>query len=427
VVGRANPPTMTVSADAAYVVIGAAVLLAAALPRLAKGRAFSSPQAFIVLGVILGLLPLRLADGWSATEFRPVVEHATELVVIVALFGVGLALDRPFGWPAWRSSLRLIAIGMPLAILAVAGLAWALVGLAPAAALLLAAALAPTDPVLASEVQVGGPSDDEEEIGPEAEDEVRFALTSEAGLNDGLAFPFVYAAILLTTGAVGTWLPRWFAWDLLGRVAIGVIVGAAVGVAIGRIVFSRSGARQLGLAETAEALVGLGVIGVAYGVAELLGGYGFLSVFVAALVMRAYESNHEYHQVLHDFISQIERLLTLAVLLVLGFAVARGLLAPLTLRAALLVVLLILVLRPLIAWVSLAGVGLGRGERATIAFFGVRGVGTIYYIAYGAGQAQFPDLDLLWATAAFAILLSALVHGTVAGPVMTRLERRSRR
>jgi NhaP-type Na+/H+ or K+/H+ antiporter len=162
-------------------------------------------------------------------------EHLTEFCVLVALMGVGLALDRPLDlrrwvtWKRWGATWRLLGIAMPLCIAGVALLGWWAMGLAPAAALLLGAVLAPTDPVLASDVQVGGPTtlgedEDDEEI--DESDEVRFALTSEAGLNDGLAFPFVYAAIYLASiGDVEEWGLRWLAWDLVGKVVISVAIG----------------------------------------------------------------------------------------------------------------------------------------------------------------------------------------------------------
>ena len=164
--------------------------------------------------------------------------------------GVGLALDRPLrwrsreSWRAWSPAWRLLGIAMPLTIGAVALLAWGPLGVAAPAALLLGAALAPTDPVLASDVQVEGPTleGDVEEI--DEDDEVRFALTSEAGLNDGLAFPFVYAAIFLATlGPVSQWGAGWVAWELVGKVVVGVAVG--VGRRAGRWRGSRSGRRPV--------------------------------------------------------------------------------------------------------------------------------------------------------------------------------------
>jgi NhaP-type Na+/H+ or K+/H+ antiporter len=291
-------------------------------------------------------------------------------------------------------------------------------GLVPASALLLGAVLAPTDPVLASEVQVGAPS----KTGDGDEDEVRFALTSEAGLNDGLAFPFVYAGVFLTTAGIASWGAQWLAWEVVGKIAIGVGVGLGSGWLLARLAFARP-ARVLRFAETAEALVALAAVFVAYGAAEVVGGYGFLAVFVAALALRAYEREHEYHRVLHEFVDQIERLLTLAVLLVLGYAVADGLLTALTAGSVLVAIAMVFVIRPVIGWLSLAGCRIGRGERWAIAFFGVRGIGSFYYLAYAAGQTTLSQYEQLWSTVALTVLISVVVHGVTAGPAMSRLDR----
>jgi NhaP-type Na+/H+ or K+/H+ antiporter len=378
-------------------------------------------MVFVLLGAVLGLLPLDLPVQVQGPPSDPtglaVVEHLSEVVVIVALFGVGIALDRPFGWRRWATTWRLIALAMPLTIAATALLGTSLLGLAPAAALLLGAALAPTDPVLASEVQVGAPSDD-----PGREDEVRFALTSEAGLNDGMAFPFVYAAILLLSAPVATWAGHWLAWELVGKVLVGVTVGAAAGWALARLVF-RSTTRALRFADTAEALVALAAVFGTYGLAEAAGGYGFLAVFVAAVRLRSFERSHRYQHVLHGFVEQVERLLTLALLVLLGFAAVNGLLAALTWAGVAVGVLVVLAVRPLVGWLSLRGSRLRPEQRAATAFFGVRGIGSVY-LAYALGAAAFPAAETLWAVVGFTVLLSVVVHGVAAGPVMSWVDRR---
>ena len=195
-----------------YLLLGGSLLLAAVLPQLLHRWALSAPIVLVATGMAIGLLPPLADVELDPVAARPVVEHVTEITVLVALMGVGLALDRPLrwrsreSWRAWSPAWRLLGIAMPLTIGAVALLAWGPLGVAAPAALLLGAALSPTDPVLASDVQVEGPTleGDVEEI--DEDDEVRFALTSEAGLNDGLAFPFVYAAIFLATlGPVSQW------------------------------------------------------------------------------------------------------------------------------------------------------------------------------------------------------------------------------
>ena len=426
--------------DLVYLIGGAALLLGVVLPTALSRVALSAPIVLVVVGAGIGLLPGN--SRVSPIEHRALTEHLTEFSVLVALMGVGLALDRPLKlrswatWRAWMSTWRLLLIGMPLAIAATFLIGRGVMGLAPAAALLVAAVLAPTDPVLAADVQVEGPSTDMEDAAEADEidekDEVRFALTSEAGLNDGLAFPFVYAAIFLATlGGVSSWGLRWVGWELVGKTVIGVVVGAATGWLLAKIAF-RAPRKSLRLAETGEPLLALAATLLAYGLAEVAGGWGFLAVFACALALRSAERSSEYHALMHKVVERLERLLTLIVLLLLGVALTDGLLSNLTWQGAVLAMLVIFVVRPVSALLAL-GRGarrdyvddgrLGPRERLVTAFFGVRGVGSIYYLAFATGQAEFGGTRVLWSTVAFTIVLSVLVHGVAATPVMRWLEK----
>jgi NhaP-type Na+/H+ or K+/H+ antiporter len=427
--------------DLIYLLAGVALLLAVVLPVALSRWAISSPIVLVLAGAVFGLLPL--PEGVSALpeDNHAFTEHLTEFCVIVALMGVGLALDRPLdlrslaSFRRWDVTWRLLGIAMPLCIVAVAVLGWSVMGLAPAAALLLGAVLAPTDPVLASDVQVNGPTTVEEEESAEEideSDEVRFALTSEAGLNDGMAFPFVYAAVFLVTmGSVVDWGARWVAWELVGKLVIGVLVGILVGWLLAKTAFA-SPWPSLRLAETGEPLLALAAVLVSYGATQLVHGYGFVAVFVCAMTLRSMERGHAYHVHMHQVIERLERLLTLAVLLLLGVALTNGLLRDLTWQGALVGAALIFVVRPVAGLVAVrVGAGpdrvgdraLGGREKLATAFFGVRGVGSIYYLAYATGEAQFGDVELLWATVGFTITLSVLWHGITATPAMQWLER----
>ncbi|CAA9352003.1 MAG: Na+/H+ antiporter [uncultured Nocardioidaceae bacterium] len=410
--------------DLVFTVIGVGALLAALLPRLLEGRRpVSLPIVFLLLGAVLGLAPgLPRLDPLREAGF---VEHLTEVTVIVALMGAGLALDRPPGWRRWSSTWRLLGITMPLTIAAIALLGGSLLALAPAAAVLLGAALAPTDPVLASEVQVGEPATEEVEDLDEAEDEVRFGLTSEAGLNDALAFPFVYAAIAMAEHGADPrgWIGGWLGFEVLYKLGVGLLSGLAVGWLLGLLFFS-SRRRWLRLSEHSEGFVALTATFLAYGLTEVVQGYGFLAVFVAAVTIRGSERFHGYHAVLHDFIEQIERLLTILVLLLLGAAAVGGMLSGIGWRELAFVALVLLVVRPAAGLLGLAGGRGTRSQRAAIAFFGVRGVGSIYYVAYGLGAATFAGADDVFAVVGLVVIGSVLLHGTTAGPVMARLEPR---
>ncbi|WP_030270337.1 cation:proton antiporter [Micromonospora globosa] len=407
--------------DVAFALLGVGALLAGVLPRVLERRPLSMPIAFLGLGMLVFVLPTGLPTP-DPLRWPELTTHLTEVGVIVALMGAGLKIDRPLSWARWSSTWRLLAIAMPLCIAAVALLGWWWAGLVPAAALLLGAALAPTDPVLASDVQVGEPTDVED-----SEDEVRFALTSEAGLNDGLAFPFVYAAIAIaTTGlAPSGWLAEWFAVDVFYKLAAGVGGGLLVGWLLGKLFFRAPS--KLRLARHSEGFLALAATFLAYGLVEVIGGYGFLAVFVAARAIRAAERTHEFHSVLHDFAEQVERLLTVLLLLLFGGAVIGGLLAPLTWPAALAGLALVLVIRPLAGWLSLRGAPGRPAEHWVISLFGIRGVGSFYYLAYATSKTDFPQADLVWATVGLVVVVSVVAHGIAATPVMQLLDREGER
>lgn len=406
-----------------FLSVGLAAFAAALLPRLLGRVPVSTPMVFLALGALV----FTLAPGLPTPDplAHPVVTtHLAEVCVLISLMGAGLALDRPLGWRRWRSTWRLIGLTMVASIAVVTVLAGSLLGFGLAAAVLLAAVLAPTDPVLASEVQVAEPTED-----PEAppEDEARFALTSEAGLNDGLAFPFTYAAVALSTvGLSWAGVGHWLALDVLWRIGSGVGVGLLAGWLLGRMFFNAP-LQPLRFADHAEGFVALAVTFLTYGLAELVHGYGFVAVFVCACAIRAAERSHGYHRVLHSWVEQLERLLTVLILVLLGGAIARGLLSPLQPQDVVLVVVLLLLVRPVLGWLGLIGGGTGPRERLVIAFFGVRGIGSLYYISWALEGGDFGQHERLWAIVGLTVAASVLLHGVTATPAMAFLDRERRR
>jgi NhaP-type Na+/H+ or K+/H+ antiporter len=406
---------------AVYAAGGVAALAAAVLPRLLNRSPVSMPMVFVAAGVLAFVL-IEALPAPDPLEYPTFTLHLTELCVLVSLMGAGLALDRQPGWHRWSTTWRLLAVTMPLSMLAVGLLGWWVLGLPVAAAVLFAAALAPTDPVLASEVQVGEPNED-----PEAadEDEARFGLTSEAGLNDGLAFPFVYAAVAVSLAGVAPsgWLAEWLAVDVLWRLAIGILLGFGVGRAL-RAMFFSTRSEHFKLAEQAEGFIALAATFLAYGVAELAEGYGFIAVFICACTIRAAERTHSYHRVLHEYVEQLERLLTVVVLFLFGGALATGLLNGLRWRELLVALAFLLVVRPVAGLLGLARGKTGPRERLAIAFFGVRGVGSLFYVAYALQEGSFEDAAGIWRAVGIVVLGSVLLHGVSATPVMAHLDRR---
>ncbi|MBC7908063.1 MAG: sodium:proton antiporter [Rhodospirillaceae bacterium] len=391
---------------------GVIVLLTAWLPMVLKNLPLSLPIVCVGLGT--GIFAFS-GEGWYPDPLAhpQYAERLTELVVIISLMGAGLKLDRPLGWRSWMITWRLLAVTMPLSILFITLLGWELLGLPLATAVLLGALLAPTDPVLASDVQVGPP-------GSENEDEVRFSLTSEAGLNDGLAFPFVNLALAMALAepAVPTW--EWFAVDVVWKIAAGIVIGWAIGRGLGLLTFRLPNRAKL--SRTGDGFVVLGMTAIAYGVTEMAHGYGFLAVFVAALALRKVERSHAYHEKLHGFAEEIERLLMMLLLVLFGGAIAGGLLAPLTWKAAAVGLLVLCVVRPLTGLMGLVGTKAPREERLVIGFFGIRGIGSFYYLSHALNEAAFAGADFLWAITGFIVLASIIGHGISVTPTMRRLD-----
>ena len=377
------------------------------------------PLTLAILCVGLGLLVFStglLAFDPDPRTWDTATERLTELVVIISLMGAGLKLDRPPGWRSWSTTWRLLAIAMPLTIAAVAWLGWAGLGFSLAMALLFGASMAPTDPVLASDVQCGPPSSGDE-------DEVRFGLTSEAGLNDALAFPFVHLAILAAAGGLATQggLVDWFTIKVGWKLLAGLGAGWLTGKLLGRLLFR---GRRGGLSKLADGLIALAATLIAYSVAEIVHGYGFLAVFVCAVMIRGSERDHDFHQEMHDFSDQIERLLMMLLLVLFGGAIANGLLSSLTWTDALIGLAVVFIVRPVAGLIAMAGSGQPWRERLLLAFLGIRGVGSVYYLAYGINHGDFGNSERLWAVVGFIILVSILVHGVTATPLLARLARR---
>jgi NhaP-type Na+/H+ or K+/H+ antiporter len=395
--------------------LGALVILVSWAP---KGLQ-RAPLSLAILCVGIGVAVFSL--DWLSFDPDPrtwdtVTERLAELVVIVSLMGAGLKLDRRLGWKAWGATWRLLAIAMPLTIGLVAWLGVGALGFSLPMALLLGASLAPTDPVLAADVQTGPPGSGENS-------EVRFHLTAEAGLNDALAFPFVNLAIVAAAGglALGPQLAEWALVDVVWKLAAGLGMGVLVGRGLGWLMFS---GRPNALAGVADGLVALGATLLAYALTEVVHGYGFLAVFVAALTIRNAERDHHYHQELHDFAEQVEKLLMLLLLVLFGGAIANGLFAALTWTDGLVALAILLLVRPLAGYASLFGTGLKRREKAAIAFFGIRGIGTVYYVAYGLNHGDFGSSERLWAVVGLVILGSIVLHGVSSTPLLRLAERR---
>ncbi len=395
--------------------LGTAIIIAHWFPRFFSGREPATSALMILMGVVAGQFIPGLSAGLNPFDNPGLWETATELCVIIGLFGVGLKFDSLTGWNRWRPTVRLLTIAMPLTVALTALLGAHIAGLTLAGALIAGAVLSPTDPVLAGEVQVAPP-------GEGREHPVRFTLTMEAGLNDALAFPFVYLGIAVAkAGGVDlAMLGEWLAIDVVYRIAAGTAAGVLLGWLIGRILFAWPTGNAL--SGSSSGIIALAGTLATYGLTELVEGYGFIAAFVAGVMIRRIETHHEFHSALHDFATTTEQTITTVILFALG-AVLVSLLAYFSVANLMLVLILVLFVRPIIAWASLWSTGFTRKGRMVTAFYGVRGIGSLYYLSYVGSHARTTDNTQLWLITALVIITSAIVHGLTAGLAVERVEK----
>ena len=410
---------------------------------LLKRLPLSTATIYLFTGMALGPAGI----GLLALDVRadaPPLQRITELAVLISLFSVGLKMRAPFSDPRWRISVRLALSGMLLTIAALTLVGILVLGLDLAVSLLFAAILAPTDPVLASDVQVASAGDP---------DRVRFALTGEAGLNDGIALPFVLLALgLLGQHPLGLLGSRWLAEDLLWSLAVGVGSGWLLGTMTGHVILYLRRSHRAAVGQ--EEFIALGLMALAYGLTLVCHGNGFLAVFAAGVALRRIEhrssgavlpdgmvgmtkAGHE-EEVATDpqkapaymmravlgFNEQLERVAEVCVVMLLGGMLSWQDISLPTLGAS---ALLFLVIRPLVVLRLLRGIALSRLQNGLLAWFGVRGIGSLYYLCFAAQHAASPALTLSLAPPVISVIaISIVVHGVSATPLMAlygRLQR----
>lgn len=390
------------------------VLLALILgPRLEKNKYLTAPIFFLFLGGIVFSTPL----PWELPELMGepwLLKRITELGVIIALASAGLKIKNPFDWETWENSIWLLIVAMPLTILLTALLGWWALGLAPASAILLGAVIAPTDPVLADDVQSREPET------PDSS-KTRLALTTEAGLNDGLAFPFTNLAIAVALVGLDPsgWLVDWLVIDVLYKITVGTFTGACTGWLLAYLLFQTDKKRS---SRIIGGVFAVSLVFIPYSVAELVSGYGFIAVFIASCIFRQQETAHKYKEEIHDFSVSMEQLLETLIMLMVGGFIAFGALQPLSIPIIITALAILFLVRPLSSYLALSGNDLPKSEKWVISFFGIRGIGSLYYLSYGIYYADFPQAEELWAITLLIITLSVIVHGTSAKPVMDALD-----
>lgn len=365
---------------------------------------------YLIVGIVLSPYGFNLIQVRPDAEF---LERVAELVVLISLFSCGLKMNRPMRFFAWRSTTRLIGLLMPITIFSVAAIAHFILKLDWGLSILLGAILAPTDPVLASEVQLYDSRD---------RDELRFGITSEGGLNDALAFPFVYFGIhWIEKGNWRSWFHEWVLVDVIWAIAAGLAVGFVISKGIKLIDKRLEPFRTPD--DLMEDFVALSAIFITYAVTELVNGYGFLAVFIAGIAMRR-RRNSEYTRNQLHFIERLEKLAEIGTILLLGSMLRFQPMFAFAGDAFVIALSLIFVIRPIGAWISTIGLNINPATRWLYGWFGIRGVGSIYYLAYAFGNGlQGQDGEqIAWITF-WTIVISVVLHGVTSTPLMQWYER----
>ena len=403
----------------------------------------SAAMLYLGAGVAIGPLGLGLVQ-LDALENRVLLERVTEIAVLISLFTAGMKLELPLRDKRWRIPIQLATLSMVLTVAAVTALGVYGLGLSLGASILLGAILAPTDPVLASEVQVSDPSD---------RDRLRFGLTGEGGLNDGTAFPFVMLGLgLLGVHELGENGWRWWTidvfWSIIGGLGIGYLLGTLVGRAI---IYLRVRHKE---ALRSDEFIALGLVALTYGVALLCHTYGFLAVFAAGLALRRIddrkattttqqtsekfdigadlsadekaasgpEAQANLMNSVQRFNSQLESFIEVGIVLAVGVLLAT---VKFEWDVLWFVPVLFLLIRPAAVCIGLAGTQLKVSQRNLISWFGIRGIGSLYYLLYAINQGIEPELaeQLLSITLA-VVVASVIAHGISVTPLMTHYEKR---
>ena len=398
------------------VFLGLVLLAAARALTVEEKSLFSASVVYLALGLAAAGVIHALGIRWINPFENPhLIEHLTEFALVVALFASGLTINRSLRWRQWRAVVGLLGLVLPLTIAAGAVYGVGAMALSLGAAVALGAVLAPTDPVLAGTVGLGPPGDSREES------DARFNLTAEAALNDGLVSPFVLLAVLILQRRGTGWLGEWTAADLLYGTALAFGLGALAGYTFGA--FIKWLQPRHVLAPEFDGFLVIGAVLVVYGLADTLDAYGLVAVFVAGVYFRRYEVEHEYNVRLHRAATIAKHFAELGVILLLGTLVTGDAFGAPGLAGWLIAPFLILIVRPLGVLLLLTRSTMSRRERIFLAWFGVKGIASLYYISFLIGQHVLPAEDqkqLFW-TVAFAVMLSILVHGIGALAITRRL------
>lgn len=417
-----------------FLLVGALLLVMGLTATVLKRSPITAAIVYLMVGLLVG------PSGLQWFHFNPLKQSAlfevlTEVVVLISLFSAGVKMPVPFRLAQWRTPIVLATLSMAITVGLIALIVVLVFNLPWGAGILLGAILAPTDPVLATDVQVRHPGD---------RDQLRFTLTCEAGMNDGSAFPFVMLGLgMLGLHELGDFGWRWVLVDVLWATAASIVIGGVAGVALARLGWIlRRAPHQYVLLDD---FLGLGLIGLVYGATVLVNAWGFLAVFFAAVALRQTEQKLAQRSVAAAdpnllappipvsmvsegsliFKEHLERLSELLLVMLVGGTLF---LNSWTWEAVALALFVFVVVRPVSVLIGLWGTSTAWPMRAMTSWFGVRGIGSLYYLMFAIQHGlpeplalQFIQLTLI------VVAMSIFIHGTSVKPLMEHVWQRGKR
>jgi NhaP-type Na+/H+ or K+/H+ antiporter len=427
-----------------FILAGGLLLVMGLTASILKRSPITSAIIYLSVGMLVGPSVLDLFH-FNPLKQSALLETLTEVAVLISLFSAGVKMPVPFSFVRWSPPILLATASMTITVVMVAGFSYYVLGLPLGAGVLLGAIVAPTDPVLATDVQIRHPED---------RDHLRFTLTCEAGMNDGSAFPFVMLGLgLLGLHDLGDFGSKWLLVDVLWATVSGVTIGVVAGVVLAHVGWKlRSKPHEH---ELLDDFLGLGLIGVVYGLTVMVNGWGFLAVFFAAVALRQTELKlAKAAQVAFDssitqqvrrahgnetpepepmqtvsrgslvFKEHLERLSEVVMVLLIGGTLY---LNSWSWEAVGLALFLFVVVRPISIIFALLGTKTTWRIRGLTGWFGVRGIGSLYYLMYAieSGLPEALSLKLIQMTL-IVVTLSIVLHGTSVKPLMAVFWRRDK-
>ncbi|HEX5064801.1 MAG TPA: cation:proton antiporter [Myxococcota bacterium] len=375
----------------ALALVGAVIVIASLLSGWVERSGIPQVGIFLALGAALGPIGL---DALDVPLQSPLLHAVATLSLALILFTDALGIDRRELRENGRLTLILLGPGTLFSAALFGGLAWALLGFSPAAAAILGAALASTDPVLLRGL-LRRP-----DLGP-----ARPGLRLESGLNDVVLLPIVLVAMTMLPSS-----PTPFGGAVAARLGLDLfLLGPGAGVAVGLVGIATLDLvrRRLGVRRDYESLYSLGICFAAYAAAESLHGSGFLAAFAAGLTIAAFDV--ELCDCFREYGETTAELALLLTFVLLGSSLIWTGVESADLRSLAFAVL-VLVGRPVVYSIALARTPLDRRSRWLMAWFGPRGLSTLLLVLLPvfAGAAE---AEALFRVACLVVLLSVLVHG----------------